>query len=682
MTTDLAPLWRAVYDSPDDDAPRLALASALSALGDPRGEFIALQLALAANVPAADAPTARRRKHRADTRAADALLRKHRAAWLGPLKPYVVWRSVAFRRGFPADALVCVKERDAASVTALAEWSTLERVVFAERSAIFVVPQMRALRDVGPLSPDDARALASAAAPWKIERVALRPRVRTRPDDFASIVEGDALPALRHVATNVIASPPHEFAWLWRPPFAHALESFALWGDLPLRVVRAIHLTAKTRAPRLRELTLGAHPHSLHFTSGDGDDERLAHLRLQYHHTADAVSLTRTLLALPADALRTLAVRGREDAYWFGPKPTELHAAIELAARRFTALRTLDLSQIRGEEIDVSLHREPPPDWAKDGGPPPVARCFDGRVTTATFDGDALVVATGPQLFRLDARDPTSAALEWRGHRWNDLCGGGPIREVVVSDAHCIIAESSFLTRFDLSGRSEGRVTHSPLPHYVGDVAVSHDGALLVGWYPHSKTLTVFRADTLDFVATFDAPHSVLSAAFAHDGASVFVACEGGSIHRLCLDAGRPAGDASFRFYVDSSERGLATSRDGRWLVAWSTSGGVCLWSLADGASEVLAPQISGWSHSHAAAFAEQPGWLFYSCPDGVFVRDLPAGAPARRLDLDLGADARLLTASSNGELIALRLGKHGTDGFCVYDVARGALCGKVTRKT
>src|SRR5207237_10621860 len=56
-------LLRAALDAPDDDAPRLIYADWLQQRGDPRGEFIALQLA---NKPRADA-----------------LLAKHKKDWIG-----------------------------------------------------------------------------------------------------------------------------------------------------------------------------------------------------------------------------------------------------------------------------------------------------------------------------------------------------------------------------------------------------------------------------------------------------------------------------------------------------------------------------------------------------------------------------------------------------------------------
>jgi uncharacterized protein (TIGR02996 family) len=87
-------LLRAVIEAPDDDAPRLVYADALMRAGDPRGEFIALQLS--------SAPAAAER--------AAELLATHRATWIAAM-PQVL--DANFERGFAASAsLVC---RDPAS---------------------------------------------------------------------------------------------------------------------------------------------------------------------------------------------------------------------------------------------------------------------------------------------------------------------------------------------------------------------------------------------------------------------------------------------------------------------------------------------------------------------------------------------------------------------------------------
>lgn len=84
---DLAALYADVYAAPDADEPRAILADVLQEAGDPRGEFIALQLREARG-DASDELRAR----------AQELVQLHGKAWLGPLRPIAV-RAV-MRRGF------------------------------------------------------------------------------------------------------------------------------------------------------------------------------------------------------------------------------------------------------------------------------------------------------------------------------------------------------------------------------------------------------------------------------------------------------------------------------------------------------------------------------------------------------------------------------------------------------
>src|SRR5262245_43508415 len=82
---------RAIRDSRDDDAPRLAYADWLEERGDPRGEFIRVQCELArisADDPRRPALEARERE----------LLAEHGAAWAGPLPAWA--GDPEFRRGF------------------------------------------------------------------------------------------------------------------------------------------------------------------------------------------------------------------------------------------------------------------------------------------------------------------------------------------------------------------------------------------------------------------------------------------------------------------------------------------------------------------------------------------------------------------------------------------------------
>ncbi|MFZ5442822.1 MAG: TIGR02996 domain-containing protein [Myxococcota bacterium] len=123
------PPWLSVFSAPGDDAARQVLADALQEAGDPRGEFIALQLQ-------ADAPASARRQR--------TLLRKHLDSWLGPLAPFVIKAGLEFRRGFPATAKLRVDTHDdAARARSLEEWATFEELTFSRET--FFAPSMRSL---------------------------------------------------------------------------------------------------------------------------------------------------------------------------------------------------------------------------------------------------------------------------------------------------------------------------------------------------------------------------------------------------------------------------------------------------------------------------------------------------------------------------------------------------------
>ncbi len=125
--TDLEALLEAIYAAPDDDAPRLVYADALSELGDPRGEFIVRQC-------------------RGDT-AAELVLLAHGDAWLGELEPVI--GEYTFERGFLATAKI-VHPRDDAAIARLVghpAWSTVRALHGS--AAIGVHPTMRALRVLG-----------------------------------------------------------------------------------------------------------------------------------------------------------------------------------------------------------------------------------------------------------------------------------------------------------------------------------------------------------------------------------------------------------------------------------------------------------------------------------------------------------------------------------------------------
>lgn len=152
-----------IYARPDDDEPRLVYADRLMAANDPRGEFIALQLARGGD----QAPSPREAE----------LLKKHGKVWLGDLAPVLSfgkgYSQTAFRRGFVADADVILsvgrKLRPLASHPA---WATVERFIGgtpALRDLLATAP-LRALREL-QVSADDLAALAEREEPLAAVRL-------------------------------------------------------------------------------------------------------------------------------------------------------------------------------------------------------------------------------------------------------------------------------------------------------------------------------------------------------------------------------------------------------------------------------------------------------------------------------------------------------------------------------
>jgi len=118
-TRDASALLADIYAHPTDDAPRLVYADVLTEQGDPRGEFITLQLARGAD----DEPSEREVQ----------LLKKYGKAWLGALAPVASWgrgySGTRFRRGFVAkvDIILSVGKKLLPIMTDPA-WATVEEL--------------------------------------------------------------------------------------------------------------------------------------------------------------------------------------------------------------------------------------------------------------------------------------------------------------------------------------------------------------------------------------------------------------------------------------------------------------------------------------------------------------------------------------------------------------------------
>jgi uncharacterized protein (TIGR02996 family) len=151
----LAGLFAAVYDAPDDDAPRLVLADALQEIGDERGELIVLQVAAA------------HRELSADERAREKQLlgSGKLAAWAHPLSGA---GTCTFARGFPAK-MGHVYERTARRLLGDPSWATLttiERIDITPKlaAAVLAQPRLVGLRRVCRVQAATVNLLAETSA--------------------------------------------------------------------------------------------------------------------------------------------------------------------------------------------------------------------------------------------------------------------------------------------------------------------------------------------------------------------------------------------------------------------------------------------------------------------------------------------------------------------------------------
>lgn len=137
---------------------------ALQLRQDPRGEFIALQMA----------------RHRAQpdpgpSRREQALLRKYRRQWLGPLAGAVHPKEHVFRRGFLDECHV--RFRNAAHARAEAhhvEWATVRMLEFCEGTHELVTPAMRSIRSLRGAITDATLASDCSSRPLHLTELSVQ----------------------------------------------------------------------------------------------------------------------------------------------------------------------------------------------------------------------------------------------------------------------------------------------------------------------------------------------------------------------------------------------------------------------------------------------------------------------------------------------------------------------------
>ncbi|MDP3157535.1 MAG: TIGR02996 domain-containing protein [Archangium sp.] len=248
----LEALFAAVWSAPDDDAPRLVLADALTERADPRGEFMVLQIARA-NGKATNEMRRRERELRAKL--------KSNKAFGAPFPSM----GVHFERGMPVAVSM---GKAAAALAGHPAWSTVGKldlppaVKRTELAALLTSPSLAHLREVGSFRyAADLDALGGVPGRWTSVQLDFMPTVGVlermpkleqlfvvsgskEPDLLPSVLPAlSRLRSLRLLSVNV---PPDALAQL------ASLEELAVMNALPIAALRGCR---KLRQLELEELT-------------------------------------------------------------------------------------------------------------------------------------------------------------------------------------------------------------------------------------------------------------------------------------------------------------------------------------------------------------------------------------------------------------------------------------------
>ncbi len=197
-----------VYEDPFDVSRRHVLADALQELGDPRGEFIALQLG-----------------HR-DEKRQKKLLTTHRKEWLGPFATYAA--DARFEDGFVVELrLKPLKPAQFSVLSAVREWATVKRV---RPGLTQLSKQMRSLEDPGYVPQDALRAMSKAK---------FLPPLRLLTTEFDAPVHLETLLAFRELrGVTMRARGLRNLEALLKAPWP-ALESLGVFQSNPTDAVTA-----------------------------------------------------------------------------------------------------------------------------------------------------------------------------------------------------------------------------------------------------------------------------------------------------------------------------------------------------------------------------------------------------------------------------------------------------------
>lgn len=265
MTTLLA----AVLEEPSDLDRRQVYADYLLSIGDPRGEFIALQLA-----------ELRGTLDRAGVARAEALLAEHGDAWLDGLGDHLVRDRTRFVAGF----LTAARVQHGARLKWLLDsriWATVETLELAPHE-LLRHPWIRVLRSIS-WTPEQLHgaSLFRISGPT-IEHLTVEDSVwlgAVRPNSVRRPLEkGTLLPNLRSLTASIRGTATlEELAWAWSGPLAKRLHRVELRlaraGTLSLAACLAALRNADASA--LAELILASSSLRGRFVRTDGEWTRV-----------------------------------------------------------------------------------------------------------------------------------------------------------------------------------------------------------------------------------------------------------------------------------------------------------------------------------------------------------------------------------------------------------------------
>ncbi len=209
--------FQAVYAAPGDVSAKLVLADVLQERGDPRGEFISLQLQ----------PT---RPKRIELRL-EKLLERYRAAFLNPLAPVVRPDGQVWEHGFLVE---CRAALDGSTVDA-PEWGTVRKLAqvgnAASLPAELTSPHMTALRELTNVDLQGLHVLFRSVTPSPIQTLGIDgPGESADWPSFAIdlVREAKPLPKLTRLGLRFWRFEAERLDWLWRAPVMARLKMLDL----------------------------------------------------------------------------------------------------------------------------------------------------------------------------------------------------------------------------------------------------------------------------------------------------------------------------------------------------------------------------------------------------------------------------------------------------------------------